>query len=67
VDPRRYQLQPVRMREMGDGLRFRTRLTRRSGLVLAHTPKGVLVRWRSGELLYLHEEIEVEPTEEAVR
>jgi hypothetical protein len=55
----------VKLADVGDGIRFRTRLTRRSGLVLAHTPRGVLVRWRDGNLYYIHQEVEVDEMEAA--
>ena len=65
MDTGRDRLQPVKLADVGDGIRFRTRLTRRSGLVLAHTPRGVLVRWRDGNLYYIHQEVEVDEMEAA--
>lgn len=72
MDARHHRLQPVgeeeavKLGEVGDGMRFRTRLTKRSGLVLAHTQdRGVLVKWRDGMLYYVHSEVEVDPVEVA--
>ena len=58
----------MRLSELLEGQRFRTRLTDRVGTVTQHSERGVLVKWDDDntgmqEIVYLHPEVIVDGIE----
>jgi len=61
----------MRLSELLEGQRFRTRLTDRTGTVTQHSERGVLVNWDDNgilnpmtrEFVYLHPEVIVDGIE----